>query len=187
MKLAFEDKIEIVRLYESDHRAFGSIAKKYCVRESTVKNLIYKYKEHGIESLRHPAKNKTYSPDFKLTVITEVYNGRSKTSLAAQYDLPGPGPIVLWMKKYEESGYNGLKPKAKGRPKSNMSPKEETKTNAMADSAPLTNSEREEYEKLKKSYEILKKEKEQSDMEVDLLKKLNALVQQRKQRQRKKK
>ena len=135
----------------------------------------------------HPVKRKTYTADFKLMIITEVYKGASKTALAVKYNLPGPGTIVLWMNKYEELGYNGLIPKVKGRPKSNMSPKEEAKTNVVIDSTPLTNSEREEYEKLKKNYEILKKEKEQSDMEIDLLKKLNALVQQRKQQQRKKK
>lgn len=187
MKLTFEDKIEIVRLYKDENISINELAKKYKVYSSTIKLLISKSEQHSIKDLMHPAKRKTYTADFKLMIITEVYKGASKTALAVKYNLPGPGTIVLWMNKYEELGYNGLIPKVKGRPKSNMSPKEEAKTNVVIDSTPLTNSEREEYEKLKKNYEILKKEKEQSDMEIDLLKKLNALVQQRKQQQRKKK
>lgn len=91
------------------------------------------------------------------------------------------------MKKYVELGYNSLTNK-QGRPKNIMSPKETNKeTNGISNSTPLIDSERAEYEELKKKYELLKKEKEQSDMELDLLKKLNALVQQRKKQQTKKK
>lgn len=188
MKLTFEDKKEIVRLYEGEHRGFESIAKKYRIQPSTIKVLIYKYKQHGIESLKHPIRNKAYSIDFKLMIIKEAYSGKTKTSLAAQYDLPGPGTICSWIKQYDELGYNGLRQKARGRPRSDMGPKEAKTENRAADSsAPLTSSERAEFEELKRNYEILKKEKEVSDMEVDLLKKLNALVQQRKQQQRKKK
>lgn len=188
MKLTLEDKIEIVRLYECEHQGYERIAKKYSVSLIVIQNIIYKYRRHGIEVLKHPAKNNTYSPDFKMMIIQEVYKGKSKTSLAAKYNLPGPGTIVLWMKKYDELGYNGLKQKAKGRPKSNMSPKEtKTEINAGNNSTPLTDSERAEFEELKKNYEILKKEKETSDMELYLLKKLNALVQQRKQQQKKRK
>ena len=45
--------------------------------------MIYKYKEFDIESLKYPAREKTYSPDFKLMIVTEVYNDISKAFLAA--------------------------------------------------------------------------------------------------------
>ncbi len=188
MKLTFEDKIEIIRLYEGEHMTCGKLATKFKVYESTIDLVIQKYKQYGIKALMHPAKNKTYTADFKLMIIHEVYKGVSKSSLAVKYNLPGPGTIVLWMRKYDELGYNGLISKRRGRPKKIMSPKQiNIETNEKIDSTPLTDSERAEYEELKKKYKLLKKEKEQSDMEVDLLKKLNALVQQRKKQQTKKK
>ena len=62
-----------------------------------------------------------------------------------------------------------------------MSPKQiNIETNKKIDSTPLTDSERAEYEELKER-------NKQLEMEVDLLKKLNALVQQRKKQQTKKK
>jgi transposase len=83
------------------------------------------------------------------------------------------------MKKYEELGYNGLENKPKGRPKSmSRKPKEETKT--IKDNTPLTNEEREELIRLRK-------EKEYLEMENEILKKLDALVQMRLKQQEKKK
>lgn len=185
MKLSLEDKIEIVRLYEEVGLGYESISKKFNVRFSTIERMIRRYKEHGIESLKHPPKQQKYSADFKMMIIKKVYEGKSKTSLAAEYNLQGPGIIVAWMQKYEELGYNGLISKRKGRPKKNMNPEKEEKTNVV-NSSPLTDSERAEFEELKRQYDILKKEKELSDMENEFLKKLDALVQERLKRERKK-
>lgn len=179
MKLTFEDKIEIVRLYKDEKISINELAKKYKVYSSTIQLLIKKSEQHSIKDLMHPAKRKTYTADFKLMIINKVYKGASKTALAVKYNLPGPGTIVIWMKKYDELGYNGLKSKQKGRPKSNMSPAKNER-NVVNDSTPLTKSERAKYE------ELIERNKE-LEMENDLLKKLNALVQQRKNQQRKQK
>lgn len=184
MKLSLEDKIEIVRLYEEVGLGYESISKKFNVRSSTIEGIIKRYKKHEIESLKHPHKNRSYSSEFKMMIIKKVYEGKSKTSLAAEYNLPGPGTIVAWMHKYEELGYNGLISK-QGRTKKNMNPEKEEKTNVV-NSSPLTDSERAEFEELKRQYDILKKEKELSDMENEFLKKLDALVQERLKRERKK-
>ena len=56
-------------------------------------------KENGFEEFD---KNKKYSAEFKLEVINRVFQGESKTRLAAEYNLPGAGTIVLWVKKYED-------------------------------------------------------------------------------------
>ena len=136
---------------------------------------MYAYELHGHEGIKHPPKNKKYSAEFKLEVINRVFQGESKTRLAAIYNLPGPGTIVLWMKKYEELGYNGLEGKQRrpqGRP--NIMTKEEKKN------TPLTNDEREEFNQLKKKLEYL-------EMENEVLKKLDALVKERLKQQGKKK
>ena len=176
MKLSLEDKKEIVRLYEGEGLGCVLIAHKFNVRHSTIERIIDRYKIYGLSSLTHPPKNQKYSADFKLSIIKQVYEGRSKSSLAAEYNLPGPGTIVLWMHKYDELGYNGLKSK-RGRPK-NMKSKKEEKNNKV-NSSPLTDSERKEFEELKKELEYVK-------MENEFLKKLDALVQERLKREKKK-
>jgi transposase len=81
--------------------------------------------------------------------------------------------IYSWVKKYQELGYNGLISKPKGRPKI-MKP--ETKKVILIN----------EDEKEKRIRE-LEERNAQLEMEVDLLKKLKALVQQRTQQPNKKK
>lgn len=185
MKLTFEDKKEICRLYKEEFLSFEKIGKIFKVRKMTIQLIIRRYDQYGEESLRHPTKNKAYSAEFKKMIINKVYEGESKTSLAIKYSLPGPGTITSWVQKYEEFGYNGLIAKSIGRPKKNMDQKVEDKQTTCNVSSPLTDSERAEFEELKQKYESLKKAKEWTDMENDILKKLDALIQKRQKKEEK--
>ena len=174
MKLTTEDKMKIVELKEQG-LGYRIIAKKFKVRKTTIESIWYRYEVHGTEGIIHPPKKRKYSAELKLAIINRVFQGESKTSLAAEYNLPGAGTIVSWMKKYEELGYNGLEGK-QGRPRGrpNIMTKEEKKN------TPLTNDEREEFNQLKKKLEYL-------EMENEVLKKLDALVKERLEQQKKKK
>ena len=174
MKLTLEDKIKIIELREQGI-GYGTIAKRFKVGDTTIEGIWYRYEKHGIVGINHPSKNRKYTARLKLEIINRVLQGESKTRLAAEYNLYGAGTIVSWMKKYEELGYNGLEGK-QGRPKGRLKimNKEEKKN------TPLTNDEREELIRLRK-------EKEYLEMENEYLKKLDALVKQRLEQQRKKK
>ena len=174
MKLTLEDKIKIIELRKQG-LGYETIAKQFKVKHSLIQQIWYAYELHEIEGIKHPSKNKKYSAELKLEIIKRVYKGETKTRLAAEYNLPGPGTIVSWMKKYEELGYNGLEGK-QGRPRGrpNIMTKEEKKN------TPLTNDEREEFDQLKKKLEYL-------EMENEVLKKLDALVKERLKQQGKKK
>ena len=174
MKLTLEDKKKIIELREQGI-GYGTIAKLFKVKDSVIAMIWYRYKKHGIEGIKHPSKNRKYSAELKLEIINRAYQGESKSRLAAEYNLPGPGTIISWMKKYEELGYNGLEGK-QGRPRgrSKIMTKEEKKN------TPLNNEEREELIRLRK-------EKEYLEMENAYLKKLDALVKERLKQQRKKK
>lgn len=174
MKLTLEDKIKIIELRKQG-MGYGTIAKQFKVERKLIQTILYAYELHGIEGIKHPPKNRKYSAELKLEIINRVFQGESKARLAAEYNLPGPGTIVLWMKKYEELGYNGLEGKQgrpRGRPK--IMTKEEKKN------TPLTNDEREELVRLRK-------EKEYLEMENAYLKKLDALVTERLKQQKRKK
>lgn len=171
MKLTIEEKIKIIELREKGI-GYGTIAKQFKVQDTTIKRIWYRYEKYGIEGIKHPSKNKKYSAALKLEIINRVSQGETKTRLAVEYNLPGSGTIVSWIKKYEELGYNGLEGKPRGRPK--IMAKEEKKN------TPLTNDECEEFNQLKKKLEYL-------EMENAYLKKLDALVTERLKQQRKKK
>jgi transposase-like protein len=174
MKLTLEDKMKIIELRKQG-LGYKTIAKKINIAFSRIKIILAEYEKHGIEGIKHPPKNRKYSVELKLEIIRRVFDGESKTSLAAEYNLPGAGTIVSWMKKYEELGYNGLEGKQgrpRGRPK--IMTKEEKKN------TPLTNDEREELIRLRK-------EKEYLEMENEYLKKLDALVKERLKQQKRKK
>ena len=113
-KLTYEDKKEIIRLYDKEHYGYHTIAKIYNVNKSTIGQIIRKHHLHG-ESVLNKQKNNTYSPNIKLEVINRALNGESKKSLAVEYNITS-SQIISWLKKYEEFGYNGLIDKPKGRP-----------------------------------------------------------------------
>jgi transposase-like protein len=143
-------------------------------------NIVKRYKLHGLESILH-GKSRTISIDEKMAIINRYYAGESKSSLAVESNVY-IGVIQSWIKKYEQLGYNGLidnrgKPGVSkvGRPRKNQ---EKASTDEAM--APITDAEREELNRLRK-------ENYQLQMENDCLKKIQALVQQRQNRQTKKK
>lgn len=118
-------------------------------------------------------KNKKYSPEFKLSVILDMRkNHLSYKETVRRYDLgkidSGGARQMLqrWERKYLEEGIEGLEKDNRGRPskKRGRPPKLD-----------------------KQVEEDLIAENQRLRMEIEYLKKLNALVQERIERERKKK
>ena len=138
---------------------------------------------HGLESVLH-RNQKSFTIDEKIEIINRYYAGESKSSLATRINV-SKSLVNQWILKYEKLGYNGLidnrgRPGVTkmGRPRKNPIIEQPTSTNETM--APLTDEERQELNELrKKTY--------QQQMEIDCLKKIQALVQQRQNRQTKKK
>ena len=179
MKLSEEDKREIIRLKESGV-SNGSLAVKYGVNIDIVKRLIRSYRIHGEKALTKTSKRK-FSADFKLEVVQRYLNGESLNSLAAEYDIVN-AQILSWIKRYEKDGYNGLIDKKKGRqPKMKEDKDKISKTvNQAADEGKGDSAD-------KAKIKLLEKKNRELEAEVAYLKKLNALVQERKKRESKKK
>ena len=167
-KLTYEDKKEIVRLYDEEHYGCTIIAKKYNVRVTTISRIVRRYKLHGESSLIKQ-KNKKFPADLKFEIISRAMNGESKTSLGIKYMIQ-EALIISWLKKYEELGYNGLIDKPKGRPKSMKKEKKPIDPN---DKDAVIKSQADRILEL--------------EAEVEALKKLRALVLQRNKQQTEKK
>ena len=107
----------------------------------------------GPDALRHQNFNKTWTPEEKLELISQVLAGKSNQSVALSAGIHS-GMLYQWVRKYKILGYNGLVDTKKGRPpkepqmKMNMNP------------IPLTESEREELIRLRAENEYIKAENE---------------------------
>ena len=138
---------------------------------------------HGLESVLH-RNRKSFTIDEKMEIINRYYAGESKSYLSIEINVSN-SVVDQWISKYEKLGYNGLidnrgRPgeTKMGRPRKNPKIEETTSTNEAM--APLTDEERHELNELrKKTY--------QQQLEIDCLKKIQALVQKRQNRQTKKK
>ena len=111
---------------------------------------------------------------YKQKVLEYMYkNHLSMSEAAVFFNISNESLISKWVKLYEEFGINGFATERRGRKRMNMN-----KSMKKIKSSKLCN--KDEYSKLKEENELLK-------MELEYLKKLNALVQERIKRENKKK
>lgn len=166
MKLCYEDKKKIIKL-RSNGLTIKAIANEMNLNIDTVRWIIKLHSVHGDEALIKQ-KNKSYTASFKNNIIKEYLLGIPKKALAVKYNV-SKSLIISWIKDYELFGYNEIKTKKRGRPKL----KQEDL------SKPLTDKERKELIETKK-------ELRKVQLELAYLKKLDALVQERIKKEKKK-
>ena len=161
-KYSTELKLEIVLRYLNGTEAITRLAKEYCVFKSDIQKWRDAYLEHGIEGLC--TTNGTYSGDFKVSVVEYMHNtGTSIRQTAAHFNIPSYPTVSSWEKIYNEQGKEALYKETRGRAskmgvKKANSKKKSTETN-----------------------EDLLAEVKRLRMENEYLKKLNALIQERKE------
>ena len=98
MKLTLEDKIKIIEL-RNQGLGYGTIAKQFKVRDSTISNIWYAYELHGMEGIMHPAKNKKNSAELKLEIMNKYKSGKGTiNSLSKEYGIP-LNTMRTWQKK----------------------------------------------------------------------------------------
>ena len=145
-------------------KTFKAISAEFGVGEKTVIEWCARYEAGGTDQLLRV--NRRYTPEFKKKVIEFRWEHRlSLMQTAAQFKIPNGSIVDQWEHKYLERGMSGLVPKKKGRP-SKMPKKPKKKED-------LTRLEQ------------LEAEIAQLRMENEFLKKLDALVQQRKKQPKK--
>lgn len=145
-------KIKVVKEYLSGKNgSIHTIAKKYNLSLSTIRNWIEWYKAEGIDGLKKQTKNKNYTGEFKLSVIQyRKINNTSYRETANYFNIKNASIIAAWEKKYREGGLKALSSK-KGRPSKNM--KKQHNNNL---DKPLNETEREELIRLRSENEYLK-------------------------------
>ena len=114
----------------------------------------------GPESLQHKSRNRVWSPEEKLELVSKVIAGNSVLAVSLSAGISN-SLLYQWVQKYKLNGYNGLinrstHPSKESIMKKNIKP------------TPLTESEREELIRLRAEVEYMKAENEVIKKEIAL-------------------
>jgi len=162
-----EFRLQIIKENQKGN-SITSLSKKWDISKSLIRKWIDHHSSSGAKGLL--AKRYIYyTKEFKLKVVNAYKDkGLSLRACCLQFNIPTQSTILLWIRKYEQLGLEGLI-EQKGRPKTMKKDKAAAKK-----SAPLTR------------LEELEKENLYLRAENDFLKKLDALTQQKQTQQSKK-
>ena len=152
-KYTKEFKIKLVLEYLSGKTGgHKSVAKKYDIPYSTMRNWINKYKSGGFDNLSKKLKNNNYTSEFKLSVIQyRQINNTSLRETAEHFNIVNGSMVYRWEKAYQKHGLSGLEDN-RGRPTKDM-----TKSNRKSKlNTPINESEREELIRLREENRLLK-------------------------------
>ncbi|GBG05499.1 helix-turn-helix domain-containing protein [Lactobacillus rodentium] len=164
-KFTYEQKLAAVKLY-LEGQSSGEIIKKFNIGEhAQLRFWVKQYKRHGPNILNPKKKHEEYSGEFKLNVLNwkKQYH-ETYEATAVKFGISNPGTIYQWQKA-KDKGDLVASNKKRGRP---PLVKKQKKI------SPLSKSEREELERLRKENRSL-------FIENEYLKKLDALIQNREQ------
>ena len=163
VKYGYSFKYECVELVLKHHYSIKSVSIQKGPCESNIRKWVLLYRTYGKTGLLS-RKNQDYSVDFKLKVLKDIdkeHLSLSETRL--KFNISSDSIILKWQRDFTTFGIEGLQPKQRGRPIS-MS---DYKRKKRKSDKPLTREE-------------LLKENERLRCENELLKKLQALIQARK-------
>ncbi|MDI6051373.1 transposase [Flavobacterium sp. XS2P24] len=163
VKYDYAFKLECAELVLKKHYSEVYVSKLKQTARSNIRKWVSFYKCYGEIGLLS-RKNQSYSIDFKLKVIKAIKkDSLSLKATGLRFNIPDQAIIVKWKKDFANFGIEGLKAKQRGRPISMSNYKRKKHKSGK----PLTREE-----------ELLE-ENERLRCENELLKKLQALIQAR--------
>jgi transposase len=167
VKYTAEIKLRVIKQYLDGQLGYHRLAAQQGIPAPVIRRWVDAYRLHGDEALLR--RHEHYSPEHKLLVLQHMWdNALSINQTAAFFNIPNPDSIRTWVKRYDEGGSEALvrKPAVPDMPARVTPP----------DDKPVEELTREE----------LLKRVEYLQMEVAVLKKLEALAQAKKAGARKK-
>lgn len=158
-------KLKVVKSYLTGSIGLKALAAVHGVGHGSVKQWVNSYREHGLSGLRR--KGASYDEAFKLKVLKRMWQEHwSQTQTAAAFDIRRAAHIGKWARQYHVGGIDALRPRPRGRPKtmSNKPPKPNTPAAELDDKQIIA----------RQNQELI-----ELRAEVAYLKKLDALIQER--------
>lgn len=149
-------KLLVVQQCFHDETSLREVARQHGLDHSTVRQWLESYRQHGLLGLRKKYSHR--SAAFKLAVLERMWrDGLSQRQTAALFDVRDRSAIGRWEQQYHSGGLSALAPQRKGR-------------RPMAKKPPSPPPDHE------RSHEELRKELEYLRAENAYLKKLDALI-----------
>ena len=100
-KCSVEQKLNI--LNEAVHSSFRKVAKKYGFDEGTIMTWYRLYRYQGIDGLRSIRSNRSYSKEFKLSLVEQYRNSDDSLELfAIKHGLKSKSQLSNWIIQYNE-------------------------------------------------------------------------------------
>jgi transposase len=154
-------KLSVVQYYLRGSEGYAATASRFGLDHDTVSRWVGWFQAHGIDGLRK--KFTWYSAEFKRSVLQHIWdNHLSYRQAAAIYNIRHPGILSVWERAYRDGGIEALEPRRRGRKKKMATPETKPEPHGEDD---------------KRTREELLTELQDLRMEVEYLKKLQALVQ----------
>ena len=100
-KIAPETHIKAVKAYLAERGSYSSIAKKYGMGETTLKEDVSIYKAQGILAFVEQRQNNIYTEEIKIAAVREYIKGEgSIQDIRAKYGLRSSIQLRNWIKVY---------------------------------------------------------------------------------------
>ncbi len=175
MKLTDEEKMHIARSIIEDGMTTAEMRMLFHLDKETVNYYVSVARLHGYEALRGKMKAPSVDRDFKLNVVHYYHESRdSMRNVAIKFGL-NKSSVRSWIMEYMEKGEDAFSVETRGRKLKGSKPRGR-KPKAMDANAPVNAEIVKENDQLKKRIAYL-------EMENEFLKKLDALVLERVERE----
>ena len=165
-------KAKIVTEYQRGGISSNALAKKYNIYDgSQVRRWARQAEADGLMSIKVKHTKRTYTQQFKLTVLDYVQTNGVTGEQAAQYFDIDRSQVYSWARIVREQGVAGLRPKSIGRPVTTS--KRKNKRNGEKIFKTIEPTKEEEYQQ--EIYD-LKTKLRKAEMDRDILKALAAMT-----------
>lgn len=170
-KYSYQLKIHAVQEYLSKECSYAEVCRKFDIHSKRkLITWVHEAQANGYESLAPRKTHHSYSLDFKLQVVNYYrMHELSTVQVAVKFNL-NRSQVYSWYRKYKNEGIVGLRPKQIGRPTKAMNKRK------MIKKSKIQPTKEEQY---KQKIAELEAKVANQEMEIDILKKLRALRQQR--------
>ena len=167
MHLDNERKRKLIQALLEDKRKLKVLSREYGVHPEYVRKLLKRARVHGVESVLANGQRK-YTVEFKLEVIRFVERGNLASDAAVAFNL-SDALVLDWCRKYSEGGTKALCHANGGR--------------LLKDDRQESETTREKPVHTEKEFKELQRQLRRAQMENEFLKKLDALVRERIERE----
>ena len=168
MKISDEEKLSMMNDVLRKKMRCSVVARKYGVSSTYVRVLASRAKVHGAKMVLHNYSRGSYPQEFKLKVVKSIEAGETIKAASIEFNLDC-SVVLKWWTKYSEGGIEGLFKNRRTQP---------LKEDRLEDS-----NQKEKKTHTEKEFEELQKQLRRAQMENEFLKKLDALVRERIERE----